>query len=156
MFKRYLSLAVVSLFKVHLKIYLWNVNVLEKQLENVQFSCPKKKWGNFSKRITSRHDYSSFKYGCHSSCTTHDCYFVHCTCLWALCWNNWGPSIWPWIEYTICVWGKGKLVACTLLQTWQLTALQIELTPGTAGKGMAYTLHWLCFVFIPLISNFSL
>ena len=45
----------------------------------------------------------------------------------------------------------------TLLQTWQLlTALQIELTPETAGKGMAYTLHWLCFVFIPLISNFSL
>ena len=44
----------------------------------------------------------------------------------------------------------------TLLQTWQLTALQIELTSGTAGKGMAYTLHWLCFVFIPLISNFSL
>ena len=34
--------------------------------------------------------------------------------------------------------------------------IQIELTPGTAGKGMAYTLHWLCFVFIPLISNFSL
>ena len=75
----------------------------------------------FRNRITSRHDYSSFKYGCHSSCTTNDYYFVHCTCLWALCWNNWGPSIWPWIEYNICVWGKGKLVApCCKRGSWLL------------------------------------